>query len=258
MFCWNHWIILQPSLDFYMERNKQWSMFVFSHSAPSLWNNSDLYCCLGQAFQRQLMRLLGPSGWNPPDGFTRVFETVQCWPYDLLILGTLFSFNQYEALLATQKYQRRQFGWIWCLHTTFISLLEVSRATFTPALFNFVFFYHVNPLLGLPQVRVEKNLIHDLCLIFYEKHSWSYSCFQHIWKWFWDTITCRAPVGQMVTGIKPPIPSRQGLWACKKTNKPKKQKIHFLMCHIIRNSDILWNILESKWTVHGKQWKRDL
>lgn len=58
------------------------------------------------------------------------------------------------------------------------------------SLFNFVFLYHVNPLLGLSQVRVEKNLIHDLCLIFYEKHSWSYRSFQHIWKWFWNTNAC--------------------------------------------------------------------
>lgn len=52
------------------------------------------------------------------------------------------------------------------------------------SLFNFVFLYHVNPVLGHSGVSREEKHRHDLCLIFYEKHSWSYHCSEHIWKWF--------------------------------------------------------------------------
>lgn len=95
VLCWNRWIILHPSLDFNMENTTRLNMFVFFHSAPSPWNNSDLYCCLGKAFWRQLMRQPSPGGWNSPDGFTGVFETMRCWPYDIRVLGILLSFNQY-------------------------------------------------------------------------------------------------------------------------------------------------------------------
>lgn len=130
------------------------------------------------------------------------------------------------------------------------------------SLFNFVFFYHVNPLLGLSRIRVEKSLIHDLCLIFYEKHSWSCCCFQPIWKWFWDTITCPAPVGQMWMGWNHRFQADRGSESAGKQTDGKKKKEkkqpHFRMCLIIYNTAILWDILESKWTVHGKQQKRDL
>lgn len=141
---------------------------------------------------------------------------------------------------------------------TFISLLEVSCAMFTPAYLILFSFYHINPRLVFSRVRVEENLIHDLCLIFYEKHSWSYCCFQHIWKWFlrynympctcgsdgdWDETTHFRRTGALESGRKP-------------TNH--KTKIHFLTCHIMYNTNIFWDILKSKRTVHGEQWKRDL
>ena len=33
-------------------------------------------------------------------------------------------------------------------------------------------------------------------------------------------------------------------------NKQTKKDIHFLACHVIHGSDILWDTSESKWTVH--------
>lgn len=62
-------------------------------------------------------------------------------------------------------------------------------------------------------------------------------------------------LGQMVTEIKLHMQGGQGLWVFK-NSKGKNPSFPYVLHY--SSTNIFWDISESKWTVHGKQWNRSL